>query len=121
MKKILIIEDEPDIAEMLKMMVESKGYVADYALDARKGMGLIKSHDLLLLDIIMPNMSGREVLVEMKKKGIKTPTIVVSAVGLPEEVERELKIKYPEVEFVSKTHLREELMSKIKIMLSKKR
>jgi DNA-binding response OmpR family regulator len=64
-KKILIIEDEPDIAETMKMLIEKEGYKVDYSLDPKKGIPMIKKYDLLLLDIIMPTMSGREVLAEM--------------------------------------------------------
>jgi DNA-binding response OmpR family regulator len=112
--KILIIDDEPDIAETMKMLIEREGYKVEYVLDPRKGIEKIKSFDLLLLDIIMPTMSGREVLAEMKKRGIGTPTIVVSAVGLPMEVERELDSKYPGVGFVPKTEMHTILIEEVK-------
>ena len=66
MKRILIIEDEPDVAETIKMFLEKKGYAVEYEVDAMEGVGKLKDFDLLLLDLIMPKVSGRAVLKEMK-------------------------------------------------------
>lgn len=118
MKKILIIEDEPDAAETMKMLLERAGYSVDYVLDPRKGLKMLGDYDLLILDIIMPVMSGREVLAEIKRKKIKIPIIVVSAVGLPGEVERELALKYPGVGFVPKLSI-SELPGEVKKKLAK--
>ena len=90
MKKILIIDDEPDAAEIMKMLLSREGYSVDWTYDPLKGLDMMKDYDLLLLDIMMARMSGRAVLAEMKKRGIKLPVIVVSAVGLPLEVGEEL-------------------------------
>ena len=119
MKKILIIEDEPDVAETIKMLIEKEGYDVEYVLNPKKGLPMIKKYDLLLLDIMMPEMSGREVLAEIKRLKIKTPVIVVSAVGMPMEIERELTGKYPGVEFVAKTSMHDELIVKIKKKIGK--
>lgn len=118
MTKILIIEDEPDAAETMKLLLERGGYSVDYVLDPRKGLKMLGDYDLLILDIIMPVMSGREVLAEIKKKKIKIPIIVVSAVGLPGEVERELALKYPGVGFVPKLSI-SELPGEVKKKLAK--
>lgn len=113
MKKILIVEDEPDVAETMKMLVERDGYQCDYCLDPRQGLEKMKGYDLLLLDIMMPRMSGRQVLEEMKKRGIQMPVIVVSAVGLPIEIASELNKFYPGVEFVAKTEMHTDLIRAI--------
>lgn len=113
MKKILIVEDEPDVAETMKMLVERDGYQCDYCLDPRAGLEKMAGYDLLLLDIMMPRMSGRQVLEEMKKRGIEVPVIVVSAVGLPIEVASELSKTYPGVDFVAKTEMHTDLIRAI--------
>lgn len=118
MKRILIIEDEPDAAETMKLLLERGGYSVDYVLDPRKGLKMLGDYDLLILDIIMPVMSGREVLAEIKRKKIKIQIIVVSAVGLPGEVERELALKYPGVGFVPKLSI-SELPGEVKKKLAK--
>jgi DNA-binding response OmpR family regulator len=117
--RILIIEDEIDVAESTKELLEMEGYEVDYALDPKKGLKMVKDYDLLLLDIMMPIMSGREVLAELKKMKNKTPIIVISAVGMPMEIGRELNDKYPGVEFVAKTSMHDELVKTIKKKLGK--
>lgn len=119
MKKILIIEDEPDAAETMKMLISAAGYKVEYTLDPLKGIEIAKNYDLLLLDIIMPKMSGREVLAILKKRKITTPVIIVSAIGLPMEVAEEIAVKYPGVGFVPKTSMHTVLVSEIKKKIGK--
>jgi len=68
-KKVLIIEDEPDQIEMLRMRLESKGFIALSAADGEEGLdkAFREKPDLILLDIIMPNMDGFQVLQCLKE------------------------------------------------------
>ncbi len=117
MKKILIIEDEPDVAETIKAYLEGAGYSAEYSLDPAKAVKDLNKFDLLLLDLIMPRFSGHQVLKEMKKGGIKKPVVVLSAVGLPGVISAELKRDYPGVLFVAKTAMHSELLPAIKKLI----
>ena len=117
MKKILIIEDEPDVAKTIKAYLEGAGYAAEYSLNAAQAVNNVKNFDLLLLDLIMPKFSGRMVLKEMKKLGIKKPVIVLSAISLPATISQELARDYPGVLFVSKTSMHSELLSAIKKLI----
>jgi len=119
MKKILIIEDEPDVAETMKILVEKGGYKVDYTLNPEKGLKMVKDYDLLLLDIAMPGMSGYEILSKMKKRKINIPIIVVSAVGIPEQMEKEIKSKYPKVGYVSKIEIYDVLVKEIRKKIGK--
>ncbi|MFH0885289.1 MAG: response regulator [Candidatus Micrarchaeota archaeon] len=118
MKRILIIEDEPDVAQSIKMYLENEGYSVEFTLDAGKGIKMMKKFDLLLLDLIMPKLSGRTVLREMKEQGIKKPVVVLSAVGLPEIVGAELVNEFPNLLFVPKTEMHAQLLPAIKKALS---
>ena len=117
MKKILLIEDEPDVAETIKVYLEGAGYSAKYSLEPEKAVKELKKYDLILLDLIMPKFSGRMVLKEMKKLGIKKPVIVLSAISLPATISQELARDYPGVLFVSKTSMHSELLSAIKKLI----
>ncbi len=117
MKKILIIEDEPDVAKTIKAYLEGVGYEAVYSFNAAQAAKTMKNFDLLLLDLIMPKFSGRAVLKEMKKLGIKKPVIVLSAIGLPVVVSQELAKDYPGVLFVPKTSMHGELLPAIKKLI----
>jgi DNA-binding response OmpR family regulator len=68
-KKILIVEDEMPIAHTLQLKLENQGFDTLHATDGDKALELLKNHDidLMLLDIIMPNKDGFEVLQSMKK------------------------------------------------------
>lgn len=83
-KKIAIIEDEADIRDMYKIKLELGGYEVVSADNGTDGLKLIKSEkpDLVLLDILMPDKDGYEVLEEIKKSNdpkLKlTPVIVIS-------------------------------------------
>ncbi|MEM4134069.1 MAG: response regulator [Candidatus Micrarchaeia archaeon] len=114
MKKILIIEDESDVAESVKMLLEMNGYKADYALNPKEGIKKAKNYDLILLDIMMPVMSGREVMAEFKKMRLNKPVIVVTAVGMPFEIEREFAAKYFPVRVLPKTSIHTDLIKEVK-------
>lgn len=107
MKRVLIIENEADAAETMRRILEEKGYSAQCAPDPREGLKMLKKFDLLLLDIMMPGMSGMDVLSKIRKMKAGIPVIVVSASSLPWEMERDLKADYPEAGFVSKLRISE--------------
>ncbi|MCS7109274.1 MAG: response regulator, partial [Candidatus Micrarchaeota archaeon] len=111
------IEDEADVAESIKMLLEMNGYKADYNLNPKAAIKKAKEYDLILLDIMMPIMSGREVLAEFKKMKLKVPVLVVTAVGMPFEIERELSAKYFPVRVLPKTSIHTDLIKEIKKIL----
>lgn len=119
MAKLLIVEDEKDVAQTVKMLVESRGHKADISLEPEKGLEKADKYDLILLDIMMPRMTGRQFLAKMAERGIKTKVIVISAVGLPEEVAQELEAKYPGTGFVSKTEMTTLLLPEIERYLKR--
>ncbi len=91
-KKILIIEDEEILLDLLKDKLEGLGYDVYCALDGEKGLKAIRDivPDLVLLDIIMPKISGFEVMEAMQKDpSIKDiPVIIISNSGQPVELDK---------------------------------
>lgn len=89
-KKILIAEDEPDMRAILVGMVESAGYKVIPAEDGKRALELaIKENpDMILLDVVMPKMSGFEVLEKLKYNPAtqETPVIILSNLGQEEEI-----------------------------------
>ena len=81
--KILIIDDEPDFAQLLKKRLENNDYEVDIAINGNEGLKKAKAGkpDLILLDILMPEKDGYTMLQEMKgdESINKTPVIVVTA------------------------------------------
>ncbi len=78
---ILIVEDEPDLLENLKRLLESEQYTIETAEDGEEALTKIWSeiHDLILLDIMLPLLSGLEVLKEIRQAGISTPVLMLTA------------------------------------------
>jgi DNA-binding response OmpR family regulator len=96
MKKILIIEDEKVLLEVLEKKLTSQGYEVLVAKDGEEGLNKMKESkpDLILLDIIMPKKDGFEVLTEMNKNEalLEIPVIIISNSGQPVEIDRALRL-----------------------------
>jgi DNA-binding response OmpR family regulator len=92
--KILIIEDEESLVELLQDKLKKEGYDVEVALDGEKGFAKIGvfNPDLILLDIVMPKMDGYEVLEKMTEEKIKIPVIIISNSGQPVEIEKTTKL-----------------------------
>ncbi|MBI4431754.1 MAG: response regulator [Candidatus Omnitrophica bacterium] len=89
-KKILLIDDEEDILTTLSIRLESQGYTVVMARDGIEGLESIKNDkpDLIILDIMMPNMGGYQMLQKLKEisnqhgvSRLKPPVIVLTAKG----------------------------------------
>jgi two-component system alkaline phosphatase synthesis response regulator PhoP len=96
MKKIIIVEDEEILRNLLKKKLESEGYEVEVAEDGEEGIRKIREvkFDLILLDIIMPKMGGFDVLEAMQKDEniSEIPVVVVSNSGQPVEIDRAQKL-----------------------------
>jgi two-component system, sensor histidine kinase and response regulator len=82
-EKILIVDDEPDIALTLKLHLEEAGYSTSWAADGEAGLNLLHSncYSLVLLDVRMPVMSGVEVLHRLRAESCDTAVIMMTAHG----------------------------------------
>ncbi|MBP2025263.1 response regulator transcription factor [Peptoniphilus stercorisuis] len=80
MRKILIVEDDMDINNLLSEILKNNGYETDSAYTGREALLLLKmkEFDLVLLDLMMPNMTGEDVIEEIRKNS-KIAIIVISA------------------------------------------
>ena len=95
-KKILVIEDEEIMIDLLQKKLTKEGYEISIARDGEEGLEVMKEikPNLILLDIIMPKMGGFEVMEKMNKdKDLKKiPVIVISNSGQPVELDRAQKL-----------------------------
>ena len=92
MKKILLVEDEEIMINLLQRKLTKEGYEVSVARDGEEGLKLMREVKpaLILLDIVMPKMGGFEVMEEMgKDKNLKDiPVIVISNSGQPVEIDK---------------------------------
>lgn len=92
MKKVLIVEDEQLIGDLLQKKLREEGYYVCMARDGEEGLRQIRDErpHLILLDIVLPRLNGFEVLAELKKDEElkRIPVIVISNSGQPIEIEK---------------------------------
>ena len=81
--RILIIDDEADIRESLETLLSMEGYVVDMAPNATEGWRVLQqsNYDLVLLDLMMPDRSGIDLLGDIRRKDNETPVIMITAYG----------------------------------------
>lgn len=118
-EKILIVDDELHIVELLKYNLETNGYKVVYALNGKEGIAsaIEKKPDLILLDVMLPEMDGFDVCKEVKKnKSIeKVPIIMLTAKG--EEFDKILGLELGADDYITKPFSVRELMARVKVVL----
>jgi two-component system, NtrC family, response regulator AtoC len=92
-ENILVVDDDPDIREVLKDRLESLGYVVQAAADGKEALKVLEKQNpqLILLDIEMPAMSGLEVLKEIRKRELDITVIMITAYGTIERAVEAMK------------------------------
>ncbi|MBF0099907.1 MAG: response regulator [Desulfobacterales bacterium] len=84
-KRVLLVDDEPDLIEIVKARLEKEGYEVDVAFDGKEGIEKIKTNppDAVVLDVMMPEKDGYKVCAELKKnpKLEDIPVIMLTAVA----------------------------------------
>ncbi len=91
---ILVIEDEPNLRDGLKHNLELDGYVVDTAATGTEGMNkaMQNGHTLILLDLMLPEVDGIEILRQLRAAGHNTPVIIISAKGMDHEKVKGLEL-----------------------------
>jgi two-component system OmpR family response regulator len=81
--KILLIEDDREAAEYLTKALTESGYVVDHAAEGRDGLFLATSgtYDALIVDRMLPGMDGLAIVAALRAAEIRTPTLILSALG----------------------------------------
>jgi DNA-binding NtrC family response regulator len=92
-RRILVIDDETDIRESLELLLTGENYTVDLAENGTTGLQKFDSgsYDLVLLDLMMPDRSGMEVLTDIRQRDVETPVFMLTAYGSVEVAVRALK------------------------------
>lgn len=117
MKKILIIEDEPNIRELILYNLKTNGYDGVAAEDGIMGITMVhrEKPDLILLDIMLPGKNGYEICRELREEGNNTPIIMITA--KTEEIDKVMGLEYGADDYISKPFGIRELMARIMAVL----
>lgn len=117
MAKILVVEDEPNMQIGLKDNLEFEQFDVTIAKDGQEGLDIIlsSSFDLIILDVMMPKMSGFDVCKAARKNGISTPIIFLTAKG--EEIDKVLGLELGADDYITKPFSIRELVARVKAIL----
>jgi DNA-binding NtrC family response regulator len=118
---ILVIDDEADIRESLETLLGMEGYAVDLAQNASEGLHKLgrRGYDLVLLDLMMPDRSGMEVLQEVRERDRYTPIFMITAYGSVEAAVNALK--FGANDYFSKPWDNEKLVIEIGRMIGARR
>ena len=115
--RILYVEDEKYLAEAVIHLLKKEKISVDWAEDGEKGLELAlkPNYDVVVLDIMLPKMSGLEILTTIRNRGIKTPVIMLSALN---EVEDKIKgLEYGADDYLAKPFKTAELIARLKALV----
>jgi DNA-binding response OmpR family regulator len=117
MANILLVEDEPSMQLGIKDNLEIESYTVTLASDGEEGLAKIKNnkYDLIVLDVMMPKLSGFDVCKATRALGITTPIILLTARG--EEVDKILGLEFGADDYITKPFSVRELLARIKAIL----
>ena len=117
MAKILIVEDEQPILTGLRDNLEFEGYEVDTADNGTDGFRKISNEpfDLVLLDVMLPGMSGLEICKQVRKKGVDVPIVMLTARS--EELDKVLGLELGADDYITKPFSLRELLARIKAIL----
>lgn len=118
-KKIVIIEDEPDILEVLSYNLKREGYEVLTASDGLKGLALVRQEvpDLVLLDLMLPGMDGVEICSSIKNDATTAGTLIVMVTAKGEESDIVLGLGVGADDYISKPFSPRELVARVKAVL----
>lgn len=115
--KALIIEDEKEICDFLKANLKESGFSSDIALSGEKGIYLAftNNYDIIIVDLVLPEIQGDEVCREIRKKNIHTPIIILS--GQKEPQTKAFLLDIGADDYLTKPYSLAELLARIRALL----
>ncbi|ACU58191.1 response regulator transcription factor [Chitinophaga pinensis] len=119
MSKVLLIEDEWQLGQIVKDSLEMRGFEMLYAADGKEGLRLYQEHqpDVVVLDIMMPNMDGFTVTTEIRKLDKTTPIIFLTAKSQTTDVVKGFELGGND--YLKKPFSMDELIVRIKALLER--
>ncbi|MEO5643945.1 MAG: response regulator [Bacteroidia bacterium] len=121
LKKILIVDDEPDIREFISYNLIRKGYSVFTAPDGKSGFDMaveFRPH-LIILDVLMPLMNGYETCMRLRKNPLFAKTKIIFLSALSESYAKDLGLELEADEFISKPIRIEQLVKRVEMWVKK--
>jgi len=117
MNKILLVDDDQALSELLKEYLEAEEFTCETAFTGPEGFNLasLNKYDLIVLDIMLPGMTGIDVLKNLRKSNVETPILMLTAKG--DDVDRILGLELGADDYVPKPCNPRELLARMKAIL----
>ncbi len=114
--RILLIEDNKTLCQTIARHIIKAGYTLDYTYDGKEGLDYIKSHgyDLVILDCMLPSLNGIDLLKSIRRKGIYTSVIIITA--LSDVTDRINGLDAGADDYLTKPFAMEELLARIRAL-----
>ena len=114
--KVLMVEDERDLADAVTIILQKNNFAVDNAYDGEYGLdcALTGVYDFIVLDIMLPKMDGLRVLKELRSSGIKTPVLMLTARG--EVRDRVVGLDYGADDYLPKPFHMDELLARLRAL-----
>lgn len=118
---LLLVDDDPMVVESLAPLLERSGFHVLIASNGDEALSKVQSHhpDVIVMDVLMPRVNGREALRRMRKSNIWIPTILLTQVG--EAVERAVALEEGADDYINKPFHSQELLARIHAVLRRAR
>ncbi len=118
---ILVVEDDPDLAALLRLHLDDLGHACEVAHDGATGLAraLEGAFDLLVLDVMLPGLDGLEVVKRLRAAGRSTPVLMLTARG--DEVDKVLGLELGADDYVTKPFALREVLARVKALLRRVR
>ena len=117
MKRLLLVEDEPGLVLTLSDRLTREGYAVETSIDGESALerAAAEGFDLVLLDVMLPRMNGFDVVRDLRRRGIETPVIMLTARG--QVVDKVVGLKLGADDYVTKPFEMVELLARIEAKL----
>lgn len=114
--RVLLIDDDLSLGQLLQEYLEIEGFELETAVNGVTGIQKAdRQYDLILLDVMMPDLSGFDVLKQIRHKGIKTPILMLTAKG--DEMDRVLGLELGADDYLPKPYSHRELVARIRALI----